>query len=465
MLSVNPLCSEALLQYIWLSGHFDPFNLATVTGEPVTILDRGQLNRDGGPDFTAARLRIAGIEWAGNVELHYRTSDWRRHGHQHNPRYHNVILHVVFEHDLPEKPAQGGTPSRKSARQAPVIAAAPHIPVLELQHRIPKVLLRRYRHLMDHAAFIPCAPLLHRVPEEIWESWKPRLIEERFARKTEMYRSWLEQTRFNWEEVCTRAMAQSYGMPVNTAPFLGLVQSVPFMLLARTRLHHHRLEALLFGQAGMLETAFHDEYPKDLQTEYRFLQHKHGLEPMPAYRWQWLRMRPTSFPSLRIAHFAALLHTAPHFFSSLLDTASLPALEKLLQAEPSAYWQFHYRLDIPSVRTSAPGKHILHHLIINAIAPLLYLYGKHMRLPAYQQRALHLLEDLPAENNHIIRGWTDEHVPAITAKDSQSLLQLKQYYCDKKRCLECRVGKSLLGEDIRECREEDEETLWRGAEA
>lgn len=441
---VNPLCSEALLQYIWLSGRFDPFKLTTVTGEPVVILHPGQLNRDGGPDFIAARLRIAGMEWAGNVELHYRTSDWRRHGHQHNPKYHNVILHVVFEHDLPGPPPPRKSPSRKTSRPTLPVAAGPQIPVLELQHRIPKMLLRRYRHLMEHAAFVPCAPLLHRVPDEVWHSWKPRLIEERFARKTALYRNWLEQTRFNWEEVCTRAMAQSYGMPVNTAAFMELVQSIPFMLLARTRLYRHRLEALLFGQAGMLETAFQDEYPKTLQTEYRFLQHKHGLQPMPPYRWQWLRMRPSSFPSLRIAHFAAVLHATPHFFSRMLDTESPPALEKLLHAEPDPYWQFHYRLDIPSVRTAGPGKQILHHLMINTVAPLLYLYGKHMRLPAYQQRALDLLANLPAENNHIIRGWADEKITAQTAKDSQSLLQLKQYYCDQKRCLECKVGKSIL---------------------
>ncbi|RPD42386.1 DUF2851 family protein [Chitinophaga barathri] len=443
MLSVNPLCSEALLQYIWLSGHFDPFGLATVTGEPVTILNPGQLNRDGGPDFTAARLRIAGMEWAGNVELHYRTSDWRRHGHQHNPRYHNVILHVVFEHDLPGPP-QG-------------------IPVLELQRRIPKILLRRYRHLMDHTAFVPCAPLLHRVPEEVWERWTPRLIEERLARKTEVFRNWLEQTRFNWEEVCTRAMAQGYGMPVNTAAFLELFQSIPFMLLARTRPYRQRLEALLFGQAGMLETAFQDTYPKELQSEYRFLQHKHGLQSMPAHRWQWLRMRPTSFPSLRIAHFAAVLHNTPHLFSRLLDTEDIPALEKLLEAGPSPYWQYHYRLDVPSVSTAAPGRHILHHIMINTVVPLLYLYGKHMRLPQYQQRALDLLDNIPAENNRIIRGWAEEKVPSITATDSQSLLQLKQCYCDAKRCLECKVGKSLLGDDINVCREDEEDQLW-GAE-
>lgn len=453
MLSVNPLCSEALLQYIWLSGQFDRLRLQTVTGEPVAILSPGHLNRDGGPDFTAARLRIGGMEWAGNVELHYRTSDWRRHGHQHNPRYHNVILHVVFEHDQPE-PA-GGKP-------LPWQIPEPCIPVLELQHRIPKILLRRYHHLMAHTAFVPCAPLLHRVPEAVWEKWTPRLIQERLARKTEVYRNWLEQTRFNWEEVCMRAMAQSYGMPVNTSAFLELVQSIPFMLLARIRQHRPRLEALLFGQAGMLETAFKDAYPKELQSEYRFLQHKYGLQPMPAHRWQWLRMRPASFPSLRIAHFAALLHSAPHFFSRLLDTQGAPALEQLLHAEPSEYWQYHYRLDVPSVRTAAPGKHILHHVMINAVVPLLYLYGKHMRLPQHQQRALDLLDSLPAENNHIIRGWAHEKVPSITAIDSQSLLQLKQYYCDAKRCLDCQVGKTLLGDDLNECHEEDEDALWEG---
>ncbi len=421
-MSVNPLFSEGLLQHIWQSGLFNHQHLVTTTGEPVTIFHPGTLNRHAGPDFTAAHIRIGRIEWVGNVELHYRSSDWRKHGHHRNPRYDNVILHVVFEEDVPMK----------------------DLPCLELQHRIPKMLLQRYAQLREQAAFVPCVPLLPRVPAEVWPNWKSRLLEERLERKTGILMNWLQQNRFNWEEVCFRAMAQGFGMPVNTEAFVQLVQSIPFMLLVRQRLDLRRLEALLFGQAGMLSGNFTDPYPRDLQDEYRFLQHKYRLESMPAHSWQWLRMRPSAFPTMRIACFAALLHSMPHLFSRLLEVEALATLEQLFFVEPSPYWELHYRFDIPSVRTTGIGTATVHHILINAVIPLLYLYGHHMGLPQYSTRALRFLQALPAEDNHVIRGWGEVAVTAATATDSQSLLQLKQYYCETKRCLECGIGISLL---------------------
>lgn len=423
-MSVNPLISEELLQYIWQSGLFNQLHLTTITGEPVTILKRGQLNRNAGPDFTAAHIRIGGVEWAGNVELHYRTSDWRRHGHHRNPRYDNVILHVVFEHDSPWTGA----------------------PCLELQHYIPKMLLQRYSTLKESAAFVPCAPLLHRAAEKDWAGWKNSLMDERLERKAGLLFNWLQQSRFNWEEVCFRAIAQGFGMPVNTEAFLQLVQSMPFMLLARQRMHLDRLEALLFGQAGMLSGKFKDEYPQMLQQEYRFMQHKHQLQPMPAHGWNWLRMRPSAFPTMRIACFAALLHHTPHLFSRLLEMETPAAVEQLFYVSPSSYWEDHYRFDVPSVRTAGIGKGTVQHLLINAVIPLLYLYGKHMGLEIYRQRALQFLQELPAEQNRVIRGW-EEHVEVRSGWDSQALLQLKQYYCDEKRCLECGIGRQLLSEE------------------
>lgn len=423
-MSVNPLFSEELLQYIWQSGLFNQQKLATIAGEPLTIISRGQLNRNAGPDFTAARIRIGPVEWVGNVELHYRTSDWRRHGHHRNPRYDNVILHVVFEHDSPWN----------------------DVPCLELQHRIPKVLLQRYQALKESETFIPCAPLLPRLQEHAWEPWKAELMEERLERKTGLLYNWLQQSRFNWEEVCFRAMAQGFGMPVNTEPFLQLALSMPFMLLARQRTHLHRLESLLFGQAGMLAGQFKDEYPQQLQQEYRFLQHKYQLSPMPAHGWNWLRMRPSSFPTMRIACFAALLHNTPHLFSRLLEVEEPSMAEQLFYVEPSPYWEDHYRFDIPSVRTAGIGKSTVLHILINAVVPLLYLYGKHMGLAAYKQKALYFLQQLPAENNRIIRGW-EELVPVSSAWDSQALLQLKHCYCEEKRCLQCGIGMRLLEDE------------------
>ncbi|WP_343303385.1 DUF2851 family protein [Chitinophaga niabensis] len=438
---VDPLFSEELLQHIWQFGLFDQRHLSTIKGEPISIIKAGTLNRDAGPDFTAARVRIGGVEWAGNVELHYRSSDWRKHGHHRNQRYDNVILHVVFEHDTD----------------------ALNIPCLELQQRIPKMLLKRYQQLKEEAAFVPCTPLLHRITEEDWQTWKGKLIRERFERKTSLFMNWLQQNHFNWEEVCFRAMAQGFGMPVNTEAFLQLAQSMPFVLLARQRPHLQRLESLLFGQAGMLAGSFKDAYPRQLQEEYRFLQHKHQLEPLPSHGWRWLRMRPSAFPTMRIACFSMLLHHTPHLFSRILETEDLPSLEKLFFVAPSPYWEDHYRFDIPAVRTAGIGKGTVHHILINTVIPLLHLYGKHMGLPQYQQRAARFLQQLPAENNRIIRGWAAENTIAASAWDSQSLLQLKQYYCEEKKCLDCMVGRRLIrGADVNECRED--ELGWTGEE-
>ncbi|MGX5817470.1 DUF2851 family protein [Chitinophaga lutea] len=428
---VNPICTEELLQYIWQSGLYNPFHLTTVDGEPLTVLHPGTLNRDGGPDFTAARVCIGGVEWAGNVEIHYRTSDWRRHGHHRNKRYDNVVLHVVFVHD----------------------ASFTGAPCLELQSRVSKLLLRRYQSMLEGEAFIPCAPLLSRLEDRHWTPWMQRLLQERLERKAGVLGGWLAETRSNWEETCFRAIAQGLGMPVNAAAFQELARSLPFMVMARQRSEPERLEALLFGQAGMLEGRFADEYPRRLQDTYYFLRHKHRLSAMPGHRWQWLRMRPSAFPTMRIAWLAALLYRHPRLFSRLLDASGAEELESLFFVEPSPYWEHHYRFDVPSVRTAGIGKATVRHLLINAVAPLLALYAKEMGLSTYRERAFRLLGALAPEQNRIIRAWSDAGVQAAHAGDTQALLELKQYYCDAKRCLECQLGTEMIGGGVMECRE------------
>lgn len=446
---VDPLCPESLLQFIWHSGRFNMDGLATACGQPLEILHPGELNRHAGPDFSAARIRIGPLLWAGNVEVHYRTSDWLRHGHQHNRRYDRVILHVVFHHDAP----------------------AGHIPVLELEPRIPKVLLRRYHALMQNREALACSRLLARVPDSVWDPWLHRLSQQRMERKAGVYLSWLRQTRANWEEVCFRAVAACFGMPVNTEAFRELATSIPFKVLARLRHNAPSLEALLFGQAGLLPEQPKDEYTRQLAEEYRFLRHKYGLAPMAAHAWHWLRMRPSSFPTMRLACLAALLHKEPHLFSALLDHESPAGLEALLTVRPSAYWESHYRFDVPAVRTAAMGRQATQHVLINAVAPLFHAYGMYLRSEALQRRGLALWQALAPENNRVLRAWAREGVTAQSAATSQALITLRQQYCDEKKCLECAVGKGLLGADGwmgAELREEawgdwggaQEEELW-----
>jgi len=428
-MSVNPLLTEELFQHIWQFRLFSQEGLTTVSGEKVQVVYPGQHNHHEGPDFTAARLRIGDTLWMGNVELHLKTSDWFRHGHQHNPRYSNIILHVVFEHDT----------------TSPV---APHIPCIVLQQYIPKLLLSRYEQLRQSLRFVPCAFGAGKVPLLTWYSWKERLLAERWERKTSNMQAWLVYNKYNWEEVCYWAVAQSFGTPVNALPFLQLAQSLPHPLLIRHKPGLMQLEALLFGQAGLLNGVFIDDYPRQLQAEYYYLQHKYQLKPMAPYDWNWLRMRPSSFPSMRIATFAGLLHQSSHLFSRILETDTIRGLEQLFSVQPSGYWQTHYRFDHVTEKTLRPGRLAVHNILINTVLPLLFLYGQQKGIREYQERALHLLSQLPAEENKITAGWQTMGVPQRCALESQALLQLKQYYCDEKRCLQCAIGTKLLREGI-----------------
>jgi hypothetical protein len=428
--SINPLLTEELFQHIWQFRLFKTASLTTIDGVPVQIIHPGTHNHHAGPDFTAAKIRIGNTLWAGNVELHLRTSDWYRHGHQHNGQYGNVILHVVFEHDV----------AHYDADNMP--------PCLALQEQIPKLLLRRYESFRHLAAFVPCEESARHVPGLIWHNWKERLLIERWERKITTLHTWLLQTGNNWEEVCYRAVAQSFGLPANGEPFLQLAQSLPHTLLARHRPSLLQLEALLFGQAGMLSGAFTDEYPGQLQQEYNYLRYKYKLQPIPAYSWKWLRMRPASFPTLRIAALAALLHQAPHLFSRILETESIGRFEQLFSAQPSAYWQEHYRFDGPVSQVRSQGRLAIHNILINTILPMLFLYGREKGQRYYQDRALQFMETLPAEENKISSAWEEAGIEQHNALDSQALLELKQQYCDEKRCLQCAVGAKLLRDGI-----------------
>jgi hypothetical protein len=428
-MSVTPLLTEELFQHIWQFRLFSTTGLATLAGEPVQIVHPGYHNRDAGPDFTAAKIRIGATLWAGNVELHLRTSDWYRHGHHRNGQYGNVILHVVFEQDVHD----GGIAE---------------IPCLELQEQIPKLLLKRYEQLRQSAAFVPCEYGARRVPHLIWHSWKERLLVERWERKTGMLQAWLLHTRYNWEEVCYWAIAQSFGMPVNATPFLQLAQSIPHNLLLKHQSGLLQLEALLFGQAGLLPGRCTDGYPQLLQQEYAFLQHKYRLQAMRPHLWKWLRMRPASFPTMRIAALAALLHQAPRLFSRILEIEHMASLERLFSIQPSAYWREHYRFSGTATHTRGPGRTAVHNILINTVLPLIFLYGREKGLRYYQERALHFIGQLPAEENRISSGWKRAGIIQQCALDSQALLQLKQYYCNEKKCLQCAVGAKLLKEGL-----------------
>ncbi len=422
------LLSEKLLQYIWRFGLYNARSLETLAGERLEVIFPGLYNANGGPDFLHAKIRIGGTVLAGNIELHLQSSGWFRHHHDRDKQYRNVILHVVFEND----------------REA-IAGDRMKIPVLELKDRIAKILLRRYGTLMGQKGAIPCAGQIGQADELTWESWKDRLLAERWEEKTAVFRNWLKENNYDWEEIFYRALGRNFGMPVNTAPFEGLVRSLPLKLLAKHSNNPVQIAALLFGQAGMLENDFREAYPLQLQQEYYFLRKKYRLEAATLYPWQWLRMRPSNFPTIRIAQFAALISRSPRLFSILQEAENPRDLYRLLRVKPDDYWQTHYRFEQASSPVSkAPGLTSLQNIVINTISPMLYLYGRERSIEQFGERAFQFLVQMPGEKNRITREWKEVEVSAKNARDSQALLHLKKNYCDEKRCLECAVGNKIL---------------------
>lgn len=419
---------ESFLHFLWRWRRFDAQQLATTGGQPLEILHPGEWNTHAGPDFFNARLRIGDTLWAGNVEMHLRASEWMAHGHHNDPAYDNVVLHVVLEEDQPV-----------------VRHSGERIPCLELEGRIPPAILASWERLEHERAWIPCQSFFKNIPDIVRLNWLDRLLVERLEQKTAAVAEALAATDNHWEEAFYRLLARNFGLKVNAEPFEALARSLPLLILAKHKNDPKQVEALLFGQAGLLDGPFRDEWPAALAQEYRFLRHKYNLFPLAAAQWKFLRLRPANFPTVRLAQFAALVHQSAHLFSKILEAQNLRELEHLFDVQAGAYWNTHFQFDTPSVkRPKHPGRDFVHLLIINTIAPFLFHYGKTRDLELFQKRALALLEALPPESNAIIDGWADLGVPARHAYQTQALIHLKTRFCDEKRCLECAIGNAIL---------------------
>jgi hypothetical protein len=419
---------ESFLHFLWRWRRFDAQNLTTTDGQALEIQHPGEWNDHAGPDFFNARLRIGDTTWAGNVEMHLRASEWLAHRHSDDAAYDNVVLHVVFEDDQPIARASGE-----------------RIPCLELKGRIPAKILENYQRLEHERAWIPCQSFFKNIPDIVRLNWLDRLLVERLEQKTAAVAEMLAATENHWEEAFYRLLARNFGLKVNAEPFEALARSLPLLTLAKHKNDLKQVEALLFGQAGFLEETFKDEWPKALAQEYKFLKHKYNLAPMAASQWKFLRLRPANFPTVRLAQFAALVHQSAHLFSKILEAKNLRELENLFDVQPGDYWLTHFQFDKPSVkRPKHLGRDFVHLLIINAIAPFLFHYGKTREQEEFQKRALRLLEELPPEANAIVDGWADLGVSAKNAYQTQALIHLKTRYCDAKRCLECAIGNAIL---------------------
>ena len=418
--------NEALLQFIWQYSLYKPGELQTVQGEKVNVIFPGKLNRDAGPDFLEAKIKVGNTTLAGNIELHINSSDWLKHGHQNDPAYKNLILHVVYKNDTQ--------------------STGVHTPLLEIAKHIPQYVIAQYSSLLQTTRALPCAGQLHTVKDIVKESWLNRLLAERWEEKLGDWKELLAASANDWRNLLYWRMAANFGFKVNAQAFLMLARSLPLNVLAKHK-DLLQVEALLFGQAGMLEASFRDSYPQKLQEEYRYLKQKYKLQALEAHQWKFLRMRPANFPSIRIAQFAALVHKSLHLFSQIIEIHTIKEIAPLLDVTASEYWDTHFVFDEEANKTPS-AKHLgdvsVHNIIINTIAPIQFLYAYKQGLSSQQEKALQLLDTVPAEKNKIIRFWDDSGWKAINAAQSQSLLQLYNNYCSSKRCLECSIGLNII---------------------
>ncbi len=414
--------TERLLQFIWQFQYFTKSELSTTAGELIQIIYPGQYNTNQGPDFADAKIKIGKTTWAGTVELHINTSDWTKHNHQQDKNYNNVILHVVWENDK----------------------AGNNIPVLELKGRVSKILLYCYEELMHADSFIPCEKSIHSVREIVWKSWKDRLLAERLIRKAAIVDNYLQQNNYHWEETFWWLLARNFGMKVNTEAFEAIARSVPVNILAKHKNQVHQLEALLLGQAGLLEEKFTDDYPILLQKEYRFLQSKYRLKPI-SLPLHFLRMRPGNFPTIRLAQLTMLVHQSVHLFSKVKEVHSVKEIKQWFDVTANDYWHYHYRLaERSAFKKKKLGAAMIDNIIINTIVPVLFSYGSYYKEQQYKDKALQWLEGIAAEVNRITKGFLQLGIENKNAFDSQALIELKNEYCSKKRCLDCGIGNALL---------------------
>ncbi|WP_187262741.1 DUF2851 family protein [Pontibacter beigongshangensis] len=421
---------EDFLAYLWQYQYFDKSALSTAAGEPLQVLRVGFANSDAGPDFLEARLRVGEVEWSGSAEIHVRASDWHRHQHQEDPRYDQVVLHVVWEADKPVHRRDGTL-----------------VPLLELKNRVKPGMLQTYQQLQKSGSTIPCAAFWPSVPEITKTAMMERTLVERLEQKGASILQNLTQNGSDWEQTAYELLCKGFGFKINQVPFERLARELPLAVVRKHRQSLFQVEALLYGQAGFLEQEVpEEEYPRNLVKEFSFLRHKHQLQPgLERQHWNFLRLRPANFPTVRLAQLAAVLAAHQQLFSRLIEAKDVKAYEGLFMQPVSAYWQQHYMIgrETASEHTSI-GKSSVHNLIINVAVPLLAAYAQYTQERAYLEKAVYLLEKVKEASNRITRQYEELGWKAVSAADNQAAIGLFQRYCQPLHCLRCAIGHKIL---------------------
>jgi hypothetical protein len=418
---------EAFLHYIWKHKLLTTSDLKTTDAEPITIIKVGQHNTNAGPDFLQAEIKIGDVTLVGHVEIHLQASDFIKHNHQSDKNYNNLILHVVYQND---KHINIGCPT------------------LSLEKNIPLYLIRNYEQLQKSKDSIPCSNVVHLISEFKWKEALQRYSIERLERKTLIVEELLQQNHNNWEETFWQLLAHNFGLKVNADFFKQVAQTISVTTLAKHKNQIHQLEALLLGQANLLNEDFTNDYSILLQKEYRFLQKKYTLKAIKGY-CLFLRMRPANFPTIRLAQLAMLISNSSHLFSLIKEQKNLKEVQQLFNVTCNDYWHYHYTLadETTAFEPKKIGKQMVDNITINTIVPIVFAYGNYLDDDDYKQKAMNWLQALKPEKNNIIQQWELNKIENKSAFDSQALIHLTNHYCKKKYCLQCAVGNKALGKD------------------
>lgn len=418
---------EDFLHYVWQFKKFDVLDIKTVHGDAITIVNSGQYLQQAGPDFFNAQLTIGNQKWAGNVEIHLKSSDWYIHSHETDTAYDNVILHVVWEHDT-EVFRQDNT----------------EIPVLELKHYVSKDILSSYNALATAKSWIYCEKELEGMDAFVLSNWKERLFFERLERKAAPILQQASATGNDWEAVLFSFLAKSFGLNTNGDTFYKIAQSLPFAVVRRESFEFENLEALFFGRAGLLDAAHEDMYFKDLQSRYDYICHKYRLDEVYIDPLQFFKHRPDNFPTIRLSQLVQLYHKHQNLFSKITESTSIADIYKIFDVQASPYWQAHYTFDKESPKKrKALTSSFVDLVIINTIVPFRFAYDRSTG-KENPESLLSLTQSITPEKNAVIDKFRQFKVGVQSAYDTQSLLQLKKEYCTHKRCLQCAVGLELL---------------------
>lgn len=421
---------EDFLHYLWKFKKFAFAKAQTSSNLALTLVQVGQHNLLAGPDFFNAKLEIGGQLWAGNVEIHLKSSDWYAHHHETDQAYDNVILHVVWEHDV-EVYRKNNTP----------------IPTLELKQYVSKEALHNYRALFANQSkkWINCEEHLSEVPKMVQENWLERLYFERLAHKTETIKQVLRETQNDWESTLFRMLARGFGTKVNGEAFQSIAAHVDFGTVRKCSTEPFRLEALLFGLGGLLPQDTFDSYPLQLIAEYEFVQHKFKVERGGVLPVHFFKLRPDNFPTLRLSQLAQLYHLHQNLFSTLMSLTKIEDYYTLFKVEASPYWATHYSFtSTHKAKSKKLTKSFIDLLLINTIIPLKFGYAKELGKDI-DEEILDLIGAIQPESNAIIKRFNTLREKSKNAQDTQALLELKTKYCDSHRCLQCAHGNWLMG--------------------